>query len=507
MAVTMYSSFIVDTRQAHGEGGTMSIEQGSGGSDMRIDGNGAAGLDGDVRTASQPYVLESFRWPVGQTTITYSFNDSTIDLYSTGREDALGNSLSSDLRGIVREAMDAWESVCGVRFVEVADTANVRIGWQPDTPLDPNYVSDGEGGRVGITFTWYSGNVIDEQAVVFDPAENWDDVSFYDVALHELGHVLGIDHSDVYSSVLSTPPYTLYADQPGRDQLTADDIAAARALWGQPGSGPPTSRPPTPNIERYGTPGNDTIIGNAGDDTMYGFGGDDRLLGGAGNDSIVGGTGNDWLWGEGGNDALLGGDGVDILFGMNGDDGIGGGYGRDIILGGSGNDFILGDFGALDDGTSAAGYLDGNDGIWGGGGHDTIWGAGGDDFLAGGTGNDRIYGEGGQDYLAGESGNDALDGGAGYDVIVGGSGSDTLIGGPEGDTFFGQQGADRFDYNGGTVWVMDFNNMEDVLVTSNGATFTNSAQAGWHARYDLSDGGTIFLAWTNVGDVDVFNLV
>ena len=49
--------------------------------------------------------------------------------------------------------------------------------------------------------------------------------------------------------------------------------------------------------------------------------------------------------------------------------------------------------------------------------------------------------------------------------------------------------------------------MQDVLVTSNGATFTNSSQAGWHARYDLSDGGTIYLAWTNVGDVDVFNFV
>ena len=72
---------------------------------------------------------------------TYSFNDRVIP--SDGqRERDLGASLDAHKRGLVREAMDAWEKVCGVRFVERADSeaSMVRIGWE-----DPS-MSDGPGG-------------------------------------------------------------------------------------------------------------------------------------------------------------------------------------------------------------------------------------------------------------------------------------------------------------------------------------------------------------------------
>ena len=473
---------------------TIGQREGSG-SDLRVDANGSGRLDGGVATAGQRYVLTDVRWPAEQTTITWSFYDSFLG--SDGdREDAVGSSLTGDWRDVVREAMRAWENVCGVRFVEVADNpdANVRIGWKPAVPTDPIFGSDGPGNVLGTTWSWYQGNAIHEQAVTFDPAEAWTSTMFYDTALHELGHMLGIDHSDVRDVVLSGLPRTPYANQPGRDQLRADDIAAARALWG----------PPEPSGTR-GTPGNDTLSGSAGDDVLNGGGGDDALLGGAGDDSILGGPGSDRLWGQDGNDTLRGGDGADILFGMDGQDSIDGGYGEDIILGGAGNDSIVGDLGGRDDGTSAAADRDGNDLVWGEDGHDTLRGEGGDDFLAGGTGNDVMYGEVGRDYLAGGGGNDTLHGGTGYDVLAGGTGDDTLIGGAEGDTFFGQSGADRFEYNGGTVWVMDFEIGQDVLSTTNGATFTSSVQAGAHARYDLSDGGAIFLARTNVDAVDLTN--
>ena len=341
--------------------------------------------------AGQRYILSDALWPAGQATITYSFND--LILHADGeRENSLGRSLSPDLRDIVREAMDAWESVCGVEFVEVADStrANVRIGWQPYSAADPIYVSDGPGSTLGITWTWFSGNGISRQSVVFDPADSFTSTGFYDTALHELGHVLGIDHSDVRGAVLAGLPTTPYSDQPGRDHLTDDDIAAAQRLWGAPGG----TRPP-----------------NEPDD---------------GGRTLQGGSGNDTIWGEGGND-----------------------------------------------------------------------------FLAGGTGNDQLYGEGGRDYLAGESGHDYLVGGPGHDVLAGGSGNDRLIGGAEGDTFFGQGGADHFEYNGGTAWLMDLDPDEgDTVVFGNGASVIGLIQVGWHARLDMSDGGTIYAAWTNIEDLD-----
>ena len=62
---------------------------------------------------------------------------------------------------------------------------------------------------------------------------------------------------------------------------------------------------------RYGTDGNDRLIGGAdadwliglaGADRLRGVGGDDRLEGGAGRDLLAGGDGDDWLNGGGGGD-------------------------------------------------------------------------------------------------------------------------------------------------------------------------------------------------------------
>ena len=86
----------------------------------------------DVRVGAQPYVLSPSRWPSAQTTITYSFADRTFGSDSD-REEHLGAEMDTATQGIVRQAMDTWEAVCGVRFVEVADSpsANVRIAWTP----------------------------------------------------------------------------------------------------------------------------------------------------------------------------------------------------------------------------------------------------------------------------------------------------------------------------------------------------------------------------------------
>eukprot|EP01047_Picozoa_sp_COSAG01_P050540 COSAG01_NODE_5121_length_4471_cov_8.084629_3_plen_74_part_00 len=49
--------------------------------------------------------------------------------------------------------------------------------------------------------------------------------SFYVVALHEVGHVIGLHHSDEASDVMS--PYYVK----GQMTLSANDVARARALY------------------------------------------------------------------------------------------------------------------------------------------------------------------------------------------------------------------------------------------------------------------------------------
>ena len=156
-----------------------------------------------AQRAAQPYILMDPLWPSSKTSITYSFNSRIFSYSDSNREPYLGASIgvsgSYNPRDVIRDAMDAWEAVCGVEFVEVRDSpwANVRIAWQPSSE------SDGKGGTLGTCWTWQSRGFISEQAVTFDLADSGNPIRFYDTALHELGHVLGIDHSNVRDVVMS----------------------------------------------------------------------------------------------------------------------------------------------------------------------------------------------------------------------------------------------------------------------------------------------------------------
>jgi Ca2+-binding RTX toxin-like protein len=92
------------------------------------------------------------------------------------------------------------------------------------------------------------------------------------------------------------------------------------------------------NVQAFGGPGNDTIIGGYGKDIFYGGDGADRLIGNAGDDDLRGGGGRDRLIGVGGNDSLQGDGGDDQMSGGNGDDYFISGVGLDLIDGGNGAD-------------------------------------------------------------------------------------------------------------------------------------------------------------------------
>ncbi len=62
----------------------------------------------------------------------------------------------------------------------------------------------------------------------------------------------------------------------------------------------------TGETPRYGTAGNDTLVGSADHDRLYGGAGDDALRGNAGNDLLEGGAGYDTLIGGAGDDILRG---------------------------------------------------------------------------------------------------------------------------------------------------------------------------------------------------------
>ena len=110
---------------------------------------------------------------------------------------------------------------------------------------------------LAITLISSRGSVVTETDVIFNNAETWDSYrgpqqgdifDFRRVALHEFGHVLGLDHPDEAGQKVSA---LMNSRIGGLDSLTADDVAGARSLYD---SGPEyRSSIPAPNLVNLST--------------------------------------------------------------------------------------------------------------------------------------------------------------------------------------------------------------------------------------------------------------
>jgi Ca2+-binding RTX toxin-like protein len=314
---------------------------------------------------------------------------------------------------------------------------------------------------------------------------------FISVALHEIGHVLGIGTAPAFDALAagavfngvnskrinSNSPIPLESDlghvkdgfennsvlfdpilQPGRDLPSNVDLALLADIgyeidgFTKQGS-----------IPALATESGEGIFGATISDVIDGLGGDDEIQGNEGNDTLKGGVGND---------SIFGGDGNDSIFGDASNDTLQGGLGNDTISGGDGNDNILGE-----KGSDALNGNAGNDTLQGDTGNDTLNGNDGDDLIGGQDGADSLLGNSGKDQLLGASGNDTLQGGSGDDTLLGEEGNDIIIGGTGNDTLSGSTGSDFFNFelNSGNDVITDFVAAEDVIkITSDYDFSTNN---------------------------------
>ena len=102
-----------------------------------------------------------------------------------------------------------------------------------------NNHSDGEGGVLGRGFYPRFGGDI-----YFDDEENWSLDLYYNsnnkhnllhVAIHELGHALGLEHSEKSTAIM----FPTYGVGEGEVKLDADDVLAIQALYGAQGQSRP----------------------------------------------------------------------------------------------------------------------------------------------------------------------------------------------------------------------------------------------------------------------------
>ena len=173
-----------------------------------------------------PFVASGAKWPVGGP-LTYSFLNGTPDLDQQRQ------------RGIIREAFRRWSDVAGLEFRERPPDllANLSVAFHQGNHGD-GYPFDDQGGPAGNTLAhaFYPPPLGGAWAgsLHFDEFELWKDAPggpgfrLYNISLHEIGHLLGLDHSQDGGAIM----YAYYGET--RDDLTADDIAGAQFLYGAP---------------------------------------------------------------------------------------------------------------------------------------------------------------------------------------------------------------------------------------------------------------------------------
>lgn len=168
-------------------------------------------------------------------TITYSFISGGVNC-DDGICTALESFMPSGFKTEIEKAFDAWSAVADLTFLEVADDGadfNASTG-SGDIRIGGEYM-DGSGGE--LAHAYYPATGFDGAGdLFFDSSENWhlgiddifDSFSIFIIAVHEIGHSIGIGHSDILDSIMA--PYY----DPSVTGLRADDIAAAQYLYGAP---------------------------------------------------------------------------------------------------------------------------------------------------------------------------------------------------------------------------------------------------------------------------------
>jgi Ca2+-binding RTX toxin-like protein len=209
-------------------------------------------------------------------------------------------------------AFDQWEAAANIRFLQVNDGGGV-IGEDMVADIRVTGYTDEENGVAAAAFL----PVANDPAagdMTFDSAEGnwWNSANFFQVAMHEIGHAIGLEHSSDGIAVMNAQ----FNGNP-HSELQPDDIAGAQAIYGTPNPSEqliyelPGSVLDLNIVDQVGLGAELTVTGNGLNNTISGSAFVEVLLGEGGNDSLGGGGGNDTLDGGLGTDTLSGGPGDD----------------------------------------------------------------------------------------------------------------------------------------------------------------------------------------------------
>ena len=166
--------------------------------------------------------------------------------YGSTLTGGLGSLTASQVRTAVEEAYQLWSAVTPLQFEQVADwgpgPTDVHYPPLPDMPVMRFEQHGMDGGGNGtsneLAHAWmpFWGTALAGD-VHFDGAEPWSThpssgIDLLEVATHEIGHGLGLDHQPATINAIMNPLYGARFSGPGTGFLLADDIAGIQAQYG-----------------------------------------------------------------------------------------------------------------------------------------------------------------------------------------------------------------------------------------------------------------------------------